>query len=94
MDQPKKEWWGAKYLNPQDRERDIKLLVFVGATGMAAYWLTKEQARSAAITREWVDALKYFLASSSLGGAAWYAVDKWKGKTTDTPTDTTNEETK
>jgi hypothetical protein len=87
MEQAKKKWWGAKYLNPQDKERDIKLIVFVASTGCAAWWLTKEQGRGA-ITEQWVEAFKYFLMSSTLGGAAWYAVDKWRGGKVSAVTDT------
>lgn len=73
------EWIGARLLNPEDRERDVKLLIFAGGTIMAAFWLTKEQCRGA-ITAQWVDAMKWFLLSISLGGASWAAVDAWKGK--------------
>jgi hypothetical protein len=78
-DAPKKESIIARFLNPQDKERDVKLLVFVVGTTATIYWLTKEQIRGA-ITQQWVDALKWFLASISLGGAGWAFVDKWKPK--------------
>lgn len=81
-----KEWIGARLLNPEDKERDVKLLVFVAGTAIAAYWLTKEQMRGA-ITQQWVDSLKWFLISISLGGAGWAAVDKWKPKADPPPGD-------
>lgn len=75
--QKAKEWIGARLLNPEDKERDVKLLVFVLGNLMAMYWLTREQSRGA-ITSQWVDAFLWFLASISVGGAGWALVDKLK----------------
>lgn len=77
-----KDWIGARLINPQDQERDVKLLVFVFGTTVAAVMLWREQSRGA-ITSQWVDAFKWFLISISLGGAGWAAVDKWKPKPDD-----------
>lgn len=82
MADEKKDWIGARLINPEDKERDVKLLVFVLGTATVAVMLWREQSRGA-ITSQWVDAVKWFLLSISLGGAGWAYVDKLRVKPKD-----------
>jgi len=63
-------------INPEDKERDVKLLAF-GA--VAAFGIVK--LACAPINADWVNAFYGLCALVGLGGSAWAAVDKWKGKT-------------
>lgn len=68
---------GSKFLrgliNPEDRERDVKLLAF----GMVAVFGVVKLGLSP-IDANWVNAFYGLCALVGLGGTAWAAVDKWK----------------
>ncbi len=84
MPEEKKEGLISRLLNTKDPTRDMKLAAFGLGVAFSIAWLTREQHRGP-ITDQWVDALKWFLLSVSLGGAGWSAVDKWRGGKGDTP---------
>lgn len=75
-----KAWLGARFINPEDRERDAKILMFILGELAAILWLSYDLHRSKDMSTQWVDAFMWFLASISLGGALWTAVDAWKQK--------------
>lgn len=78
MNPKKMGGWITRWFDSTDPTRDAKLLAYIAATGFAIFWLTKEQARGP-IKTEWVDSFKWFLASTSIGGAIWTGFEKWKG---------------
>jgi hypothetical protein len=65
-------------INPEDREKDVKLLAFGAVVLAAIVWLTREQ-MARGITSYWVDAFMWLCALVGIGGAGWAAVEKWKG---------------
>jgi len=69
----------GRLLNSKDPTRDLKLAAFGSSVVMAILWLSWEQ-RTGPITDQWVDAFKWLMLSTGLGGAAWTAADKWKDK--------------
>ena len=73
-----KAWLGARFLNPDDTARDLKLLAFGAGNVCAIVWLSYDLHRSASMTTQWVDAFMWYLASVSVGGSLWTAVDAWK----------------
>ena len=74
----------GRLLNSKDPTRDLKLAAFGVTVIVTICWLTREQWRGP-ITDQWVDGLKWLLLATGLGGAAWTAADKWKGKSDDPP---------
>lgn len=61
-------------INPENREQDVKLLMF----GVVAVFGCGKLAWSE-IDANWVNAWYGLCALVGLGGSAWAAVDKWKG---------------
>ena len=64
----------TRLINPEDKERDMKLLMF----GVVAVFGCGKLAWSP-IDANWVNAFYGLCALVGLGGASWAAVDKWKG---------------
>lgn len=64
----------GKLINRNDPTRDIKLLAFGSSVVASIVWLSVHD-----ITDQWVSAYLIFMASVSLGGAAWSAIEKLQG---------------
>lgn len=69
----------AGLFNPEDKEKDVKLLAFAAVVVAAIVWLSLALRRPEGITPSWVDAFAWLCALVGLGGAGWAAVEKWKG---------------
>jgi hypothetical protein len=69
--------WLTGWINPEDKERDGKLLAFLLVAGFGVWKLACNP-----ITDQWVNAFYGLCALVGLGGSAWAAVDKWKSKET------------
>lgn len=65
-------------IDPDNRERDVKLLAFGAVVVAAIVWLSLDQ-RKTGITPAWVDAFAWLCALVGIGGAGWAAVEKWRG---------------
>lgn len=65
-------------IDPENRERDVKLLAFGAVVVAAIVWLSLDL-RKAGITGPWVDAFAWLCALVGIGGAGWAAVEKWRG---------------
>lgn len=63
----------GRLLNPEDKERDVKLLAF---GGVALFGIVKLS--FSPINGDWVNAFYGLCALVGLGGTAWAAVDRWK----------------
>ena len=83
----KRKWFQVLqgWMDSTDSTRDVKLAAFAAVVIASIVWLSREQARGP-IRPEWVDALKWLLAATSLGSAAWAAVDKWRSRNATDPT--------
>lgn len=64
----------GRLINPDDKERDVKLLAF---GGVALFGIIKLS--FSPINGDWVNAFYGLCALVGLGGTAWAAVDRWKG---------------
>jgi hypothetical protein len=75
----KRKFWQVLqgWLDATDPTRDVKLAAFSAVVVAGIWWLTKEQARGP-IQPEWVDSFKWLLAATSIGGAVWTGVEKWR----------------
>lgn len=65
-----KGWFDAT-----DLTKDVKLLGFAAVVAFSIYKLNKSELNS-----DWVSAYYGLCALTGLGGTAWAAVEKWKGK--------------
>lgn len=63
----------GRLINPEDKERDVKLLAF---GGVALFGIIKLS--FSPINGDWVNAFYGLCALVGLGGTAWAAVDRWK----------------
>lgn len=75
----------GRLINSTDPTRDMKLLAFGCANLASIAWLTVDLFRHG-LTSQWVEAYLVFMASASLGSAAWAAVEKIRGGNSATPT--------
>jgi hypothetical protein len=68
----------GRLINTTDPTRDVKLAAFGAANLASITWLTTDLFRHG-LTSQWVEAYLVYMASASLGGAAWAAVEKIRG---------------
>lgn len=64
----------GRLINPEDKERDVKLLAFAA---VALFGIIKLS--FSPINSDWVNSFYGLCALVGLGGTAWAAVDRWKG---------------